>query len=74
MFLQIWASKAYALYFVSMAEFKKGSTDEAQSTLADAIAAANAEIEANKDVPADWTRKLTLELLRDEATELIGAD
>jgi lipopolysaccharide biosynthesis regulator YciM len=68
------ASKAYALYFLSMADFKKGSVADARKHLADAIATADAEIEANKDDPADWTRTLTLELLRSEATNLIGMD
>ena len=53
-----------------MTEFHLGNIDSAKEHLK----VANAQAERELSSGPSWNRKLTLELLRDEATGLIGVD
>lgn len=64
------SSIAYPLFFVAMAQHHAGQKDTAKATLTRAVTLANREL-SNHDT-LTWNRKLTLELLRDEAVALIG--
>ena len=63
-------SSAYDYYFRALAEQALERTDAAKQSLATANELAAAELENETDPPA-WNRKLTLELLRNEAEALI---
>lgn len=63
-------SPAYVHYFLAMTEHHLGHSDEAKGHLQKANEIAEAEL--SKLPP--WNRKLTLELLRKEATALLNAD
>ena len=70
------SSPAYAWYFLAMAEHKVGHEEEAQKWLdkanewTDKVLAEHDEGTA----PLAWNRKLTLELLREEAGKLMIED
>ncbi|HUE70179.1 MAG TPA: protein kinase [Pirellulaceae bacterium] len=64
-------SPAYAGYFLAMAHHRLGHAEDAEEWLATANAQTNRESK-DADNPPAWNRKLTLELLRAEAEELIG--
>lgn len=64
------SSNAYPLFFIAMAQHHTGQKDTAKATLTRAVTLAHREL-SNHDTLA-WNRKLTLELLRDEAVALIG--
>jgi len=61
---------AYSLFFLAMAQHRAGNTHDAQATLAKAVELAQAELNAS-ETPPPWNRKLTLELLQEEATSLV---
>jgi tetratricopeptide (TPR) repeat protein len=63
-------SHAYPLYFLAMAQQRTGQTAAAKASLTQAMALTEQEF-SRPDTLA-WNRKLTLELLRDEAVTLIG--
>ena len=63
-------SRSYVEYFLAMTEFHLGNVDSARQHLL----AANVQADKELSDSPPWNRKLTLELLRDEATELIRAD
>ncbi len=60
----------YIEYLLAMTEFHLGNIDSAKEHLK----VANAQAERELSSGPSWNRKLTLELLRDEATGLIGVD
>ncbi|MGD9713351.1 MAG: hypothetical protein AB7V46_14965, partial [Thermomicrobiales bacterium] len=63
-------SSAYDYYFRALAEQALDRPDDARLSLVKANELAAEELE-NEDNPPPWNRKLTLELLRSEAEELI---
>ena len=63
-------SNAYAKFLLAMTQHRLERFDEASQTLSEAIEVAEAELNDPVNVPA-WNRKLTIELLRDEAAMLI---
>ena len=65
-------SNAYAKFLLAMTQHRLERFDEASQTLSEAIEVADAELNDPVNVPA-WNRKLTIELLRDEATRLVQA-
>ncbi|MBL8820126.1 MAG: tetratricopeptide repeat protein [Planctomyces sp.] len=64
------SSKAYALFFLAMAQHHAGQTEQGKQTLTRAVTLARQELSSHETLP--WNRKLTLELLRDEAVAIIG--
>ena len=70
----ITSSPAYAWFFLAMAHHRLGHTEEAKQWLDKAVAwtdKTTTEADQGKaDLP--WNRRLTLKLLRDEATTLLG--
>ena len=64
------SSTAYPLFFLAMAQHQAGDATTGKETLTQAVTLAHREL-SNHDSLA-WNRKLTLELLRDEAVALIG--
>jgi len=60
----------YALLFVAMSQHKSGMAEIAKETLTRTVAPMQRELGSNRILP--WNRRLTLELLRDEALSLIG--
>jgi tetratricopeptide (TPR) repeat protein len=65
-------SSAYPLYFLALAQFGAEQTDEARQTLDRALKSTESELNQNQSLA--WNRKLTLELLRKEATETIQGE
>ena len=65
-------SAAYAWYFLAMTHHRLGDISQAARALATANRLANKELKDPTKPPA-WNRRLTLELLRKEATALIGS-
>ena len=65
------SSPAYCWYFLAMTHLAVGNTDQAHSWL-DKANEWTEPILTNVEAPPPWNRKLTLELLRDEATSLIN--
>lgn len=63
-------STTYTLYFLAMTQHHLGNHDAAHTLLANANAATETELSAG---PV-WNRRLTIELLRNEANALIGED
>ena len=64
-------SRAYEFYFRAMAEQELERRSAARQSLATANELTTSELD-NETNPPTWNRKLTLELLRAEAEELIG--
>ncbi len=64
-------SLAYSMFFRAMTHQRLEQASDAKEWLQRAIDAMDRELEQQG---VTWTRKLTLELLRKEATELIGMD
>jgi len=60
-------SPAYTWFFLAMAQYKLGNSDEAKSWLDKALERAEQEMQSE---PA-WNRRLTLQLLRKESESLI---
>jgi tetratricopeptide (TPR) repeat protein len=65
------ASPAYAWYFLAMAQHQAGHRDEARSNLEKANVRTTRALD-DQENPLPWNRRLTLELLRHEAEELLG--
>ncbi len=63
-------SSAYTLYFLVMAHHQLGHAAEAERYLAEANVQAEAELNDSAN-PPPWNRRLTLQLLRNEAEQLI---
>jgi tetratricopeptide (TPR) repeat protein len=63
-----YSSPAYAWLFLAMAHHRQGHAEEARRCLQDGTALADRELQT----PVSWNRKLTLELLRGEATAMLG--
>ncbi|HLW64604.1 MAG TPA: hypothetical protein VKS79_04740, partial [Gemmataceae bacterium] len=61
-------SPAYPWFFLAMAHQRRGSLEQARRCLTRAIELADREDKKQ----LSWNRKLTLELLRREASEAIG--
>src|SRR5439155_26254291 len=59
-------SPCYTWLFLAMAHQRQGNADEARRWLAKAVEALDSEL-----VNAPWNRRLTLQLLRREAEELV---
>ena len=70
------SSPAYGAYFLAMAHQRGGRDDEARCWLDEANRWADLEWADDLDgtEPLAWNRRLTLNLLRDEATLLLAAD
>ena len=66
-------SSAYTDYLLTIAHHWLGDSASAQSALDEANGAAELELN-NTSPPATWTRRLTLNLLREEAERTIQAD
>jgi tetratricopeptide (TPR) repeat protein len=65
---KVASSAAYPWFFLALAHQRRSNADEARRCLDKAIELADQEMK--NQVP--WNRKLTLELLRREATAAIG--
>ena len=65
-------SNAYTYYFLAMTHWKLDQQDPALETLKQANQLASKEL-GDTDNPPAWNRKLTLELLQEEAEALINA-
>jgi serine/threonine protein kinase/tetratricopeptide (TPR) repeat protein len=66
-------SSAYTAYFRSMTEWQSDHKDDAKASLVQANEIAEQELN-DADNPPEWNRKLTLQLLREEAESMIGDD
>ena len=66
-------SSAYTVYFRAMTEWQLDRQEDARKTLKQANELAHLELDDADDPPV-WNRRLTLELLGKEATDLIGED
>lgn len=64
------SSNSYPLFFLAMAQYLSGQKETAKETLTRAVSLAHKELSDHDNLA--WNRKLTLELLRDEAVALIG--
>ncbi len=64
------SSPAYGWYFLAMTQQALGNTEDAETYLAKANDWTNGILSDEANPPA-WNRRLTLELLRDEATQFI---
>ncbi len=64
-------STAYAAYFLALTHHHLHHAAESRTWLAKANALAKQEL-TNKSPPPPWNRRLTLELFRKEAENLIG--
>ena len=67
----VGTSIAYSAYFRAMTEHRLNQPDDARRSLAKANELADLEL-SDADHPPRWNRKLTLELLRQEAEALLG--
>ena len=66
-------STAYSLFFLAMAQHQVGNEQDARTTLTKAVELTKAELNDQQAPPA-WNRKLTLELLQDEASRMVGGE
>jgi tetratricopeptide (TPR) repeat protein len=67
------SSRAYTWYFLAMTHQALGNAEEAKRWLKQANESTEKAL-VNTEAPPPWNRRLTLELLRNEANGLIGDD
>ena len=67
-------SPAYGWYFLAMTHHKLGDESQAKEWFDKAVTRAETELDETQDdrAPVAWNRRLTLELLRQEAEKLLG--